>query len=88
MATIPDLAGVLTAARAAIQRAIDALRAQAARPEITDEMRNALNRLIAKLEALTEDTDYTRVLTTVMDELKDLAMTGKSIVTHHPTDTF
>lgn len=88
MAGIPDLAAVLTTARTAIQRAVEAVRAQAARPDLTDEAKAALTRLADKLEAVAADTDYTRVLGTIMDELRELVMNGKSIVTHHPTDTF
>lgn len=88
MSGLPSLVGALTTARAAIVRAIADLRTYADRADTPAPLRDQALALVATMELLLSDTDFTRITETIFAELKDAALKGKSVVTHNPTDVF
>ena len=84
--TLPDLLQSITVARTAMARLIADLRKVAAQSDGIPEVRDRALALAATLEQAMNDTDFTRITGAALDELRDLVMTGRSIVQHSPTD--
>lgn len=82
------LLGIITTLTAVLASAANKLRAAAENPTATPELKATLLRLADQLDELRNSTDLQRLGQTLFDEARDAAMSGKSVVTHQPTDFF
>ncbi len=82
------LLGIITTLTAVLSSASRKLREAAEKPEVTAEMRATLLRIADSLDELRNSADIQRLGTTLFEEARDAAMSGRSVVTHQPTDFF
>jgi hypothetical protein len=87
MASPLDIIGVLSTARAAMASASAKLKALAASTQLPALRQEALQ-AAADIDAAIASTSLTAVTGTIMDEIRDAVMTGRSVVSHQATDLF
>jgi hypothetical protein len=83
-----DTLQTLTAYRVATERAIRQARAVAANPTTPPPVAQEMTALADELQATLDSGRLVSVTLLALDELKDLALSGKSIVGHQAADLF